>query len=231
MSQSALKNIVYRYGAVVSSVAVAIGVSFLLPGYVYPRPLVLLALVFSIWGRGLGPALVGAAFSTVSVGLVFPELLPKYGMLSDGAMFVLAAVTFSTFSSSKLRAEAQRRGVEQQLRESEERFRATFFRAAVGIAQIGLQGEFLLVNDQLCEILGYAPGDLRGTMFPDLIHSDDREPSLTAMHRLLEGEPPFLSRKLRLVRKDGAICWTSLCVSLVRDQDPILYRRGGGHHR
>ena len=39
------------------------------------------------------------------------------------------------------------------------------------------------------------------------------------MHRLLEGEPPFLSKKLRLVRKDGAICWTSLCVSLVRNQD------------
>ena len=75
------------------------------------------------------------------------------------------------------------------------------------------------MNDQLCEILGYTPADLRGKMFPELIHSDDREPSLTAMHRLLEGEPPFLSRKLRLVRKDGAICWTSLCVSLVRDQD------------
>jgi two-component system cell cycle sensor histidine kinase/response regulator CckA len=219
VSPSALKTIVYRYGAVVSSVAVAVGVSFLLPGYVYPRPLVLLALVLSIWGRGLGPALVGAAFSTVSVGLVFPELLPKYGMVSDAAMFVLAAVTFSAFSSAKLRAEAQRRGVEQQLRESEERFRAIFFRAAVGIAQIGLQGEFLLVNDQLCKILGYTPADLRGKMFSALIHSDDCAPSLTAMHRLLEGEPPFLSRKLRLLRKDGAICWTSLCVSLVRDQD------------
>ena len=219
MSQSAHKTIVYRYGAVVSSVAVAVGVSFLLPGYVYPRPLVILALVLSIWGRGLGPALVGAGFATVTVSLVFPELLPKYGMVSDAAMFVLAAVTFSAFSSAKLRAEAQRRGVEQQLRESEERFRAIFFRAAVGIAQIGLQGEFLLVNDQLCEILGYTPAELRGKMFPELIHSDDREPSLTAMRRLLEGEPPFLSRKLRLVRKDGAICWTSLCVSLVRDQD------------
>ena len=134
-------------------------------------------------------------------------------------MFVLAAVTFSAFSSAKLRAEAQRRGVEQQLRESEERFRAIFFRAAVGIAQIGLQGEFLLVNDQLCEILGYTPAELRGKTFPELTHSDDREPSLTAMRRLLEGEPPFLSRKLRLVRKDGTICWASLCVSLVRDQD------------
>ena len=38
------------------------------------------------------------------------------------------------------------------------------------------------------------------------------------MHRLLEVSPRSYP-ELRLVRKDGAICWTSLCVSLVRDQD------------
>ena len=83
-----------------------------LRGYVYPRPLVLLALVLSVWGRGLGPSLVGAVLATVAVGLIFPELLPKYGMVSDGAMFLLAAVTFSILSAAKLSAEAQRRGVE-----------------------------------------------------------------------------------------------------------------------
>ena len=39
------------------------------------------------------------------------------------------------------------------------------------------------------------------------------------MRRLLEGEPPFLSKKLRIVRKDGVISWASLCVSLVREHD------------
>ena len=150
MLRSALEAIAYRYFPVVASVAAALGVSFLLRGYVYPRPLVLLALVLSVWGRGMGPSLVGAGLATVAVGLIFPELLPKYGMVSDGTMFVLAAVTFSLLSAAKLRAEAQRRGVEQQLRQSEERFRAMFFRAAVGMAQIGRQGEWLLVNDQIC---------------------------------------------------------------------------------
>ena len=111
VSRSALKTIVYRYCPVVSSVAAALGVSFVLRGYVYPRPLVLLALVLSIWGRGLGPGLVGAGLATLTLGLVFPELLPKYGVVSDAAMFVLAAVTFSAFSGTKLRAEAQRRGL------------------------------------------------------------------------------------------------------------------------
>ena len=87
VSRSALKTIVYRYGVVVSSVAVALGVSFVLRRYVYPRPMVLLALVLSIWGRGWGPGLVGAGFATVTVRLTFPELLPRYGTVSDAAMF------------------------------------------------------------------------------------------------------------------------------------------------
>jgi two-component system, cell cycle sensor histidine kinase and response regulator CckA len=210
---------VYRYGPVVLAVTIALGVSFALSGYLYPRPLILLALVLSIWGRGLGPGLVGAGLATIAVGQGFPDLLPKYGMASDAAMFGLAAVTISALSGAKLRAEAGRKGAEQQLRESEERFRAIFFRAGVGIAQIGVQGEWLLVNDQLCQILGYTPAELRNKTFPQLTHADDRELSLTAMRLLLEGGPSFLSRQLRLVRKDGAICWASLCVSLVRDQD------------
>src|SRR5260370_41945664 len=94
LTRSALKRIVYRYGPVISGVAVALGVSFLLPGYVYPRPLVLLALVLSIWGRGLGPGLFGAGLATVTVGLAFPELVPRYGMVSDAPMFLLPALTF-----------------------------------------------------------------------------------------------------------------------------------------
>jgi two-component system, cell cycle sensor histidine kinase and response regulator CckA len=218
VSRSALKAVGYRYGPVVLGVAAALGVSFALVGYVYPRPMILIALVVSIWGRGLAPGLVGAGLATVAVSLAFPELVPKYGMVSDAAMFGLAAVASSALSSAKLRAEAQRRGVEQQLRESEERFRAIFFRAGVGIAQIGLQGEWQLVNDQLCEILGYTRAELCNKTFPQVTHVDDREQSLTAMRELLEDEPSFLSRQLRLIRKDGTICWASLCVSLVRDQ-------------
>ncbi len=219
MLRSALEAIAYRYVPVIASVAAALGVSYLLRGYVYPRPLVLLALVLSVWGRGLSASLVGAVVATLAVGLIFPELLPKYGMASDGAMFVVAAVTFSLLSAAKLRAEAQRRGVEQQLRQSEERFRAMFFRAGVGMAQMGPQGTWLLVNDQLCSILGYTPEQLLRTTLPDVTHSDDRPEARTALRGLLDGEGTFLSKELRLVRSDGAIRWASLCVSLVRDRD------------
>src|SRR5882672_3427879 len=113
-SRSGAISAVQRYGPVALSIAAAAGLSLLLHGYLYPRPLFLLALVLSIWGRGLGPGLVGAGLATVIVRFLYPELLPAYGIVSDTTEFGLAAVAISAFSSSKLRAEARRKRVEDQ---------------------------------------------------------------------------------------------------------------------
>jgi DNA-binding response OmpR family regulator len=83
---------------------------------------------------------------------------------------------------------AERQRTEMALRESEERFRAIFSQAAVGIAQTSIDGIWLLLNDRLCEILGYTQAELRGKTFLDFTHPDDREVSLMAVRRLLAGE-------------------------------------------
>ena len=114
---------------------------------------------------------------------------------------------------------SERKQAEAALRESEERFRATFSQAAVGIAQTSPDGKWLLLNDRFCEILGYTQAELRGKTFLDITHPDDREASLTAVRRLLAGEISSWSAEKRYIHKDGAIVWARLCVSLVRDQD------------
>ena len=43
---------------------------------------------------------------------------------------------------------SERKLAEEKLRESEKRFRATFFQAAVGIAQTTIDGHWLLLNDR-----------------------------------------------------------------------------------
>ena len=50
----------------------------------------------------------------------------------------------------------ERRLTEDYMRESEERWRALFEHAGVGIAQLGLNEQFLRVNPRLCETLGYS---------------------------------------------------------------------------
>jgi PAS domain S-box-containing protein len=113
---------------------------------------------------------------------------------------------------------AERKRTEMALRESEERFRATFSQAAVGITQTAIDGKWLVLNDRLCEILGYTQAELRGKTFLDITHPDDREVSLIAVRRLLAGEMSSHWMDKRYIRKDGSIVWARLCVSLVRDR-------------
>jgi PAS domain S-box-containing protein len=56
----------------------------------------------------------------------------------------------------------ERKLAEAKLREIEKRFRVTFFQAAVGIAQTDIDGQWLLLNDRLCEILGCSREELAG---------------------------------------------------------------------
>jgi len=98
---------------------------------------------------------------------------------------------------------SERKLAEERLRESEERFRATFYQAAVGIAQTTTDGRWLLLNDRLCEILGYSRDELLGKTFVDITHPDDREASLADIRKLLTGEIPYSSLEKRYIGKDG----------------------------
>ena len=50
--------------------------------------------------------------------------------------------------------------LEDELRASQESFRITFEQAAVGIAHVGIDGRWLLVNPRLCDIVGYTQEEL-----------------------------------------------------------------------
>jgi PAS domain S-box-containing protein len=102
-------------------------------------------------------------------------------------------------------------------RESEERFRTTFEQAAVGIAQLHLDGRWLRVNPKLCEILGYLCGDLLSKTFKQVTHPEDVDADLAQAKRLAGGEIDGYFLDKRYVRKDGSHVWTNPRVSLARD--------------
>ncbi len=110
-----------------------------------------------------------------------------------------------------------RKEVEAALRDSEERFRATFHQAAVGMAETGLQGEWLVLNDRFCQIVGYTHDELRTMKFQDITHPDDLAADIAGLRRLTAGEIATYSTEKRYVRKDRAIVWAALFVSVVRD--------------
>jgi PAS domain S-box-containing protein len=104
-----------------------------------------------------------------------------------------------------------------RLQENEERLRATFEQAAVGMAQMTLDGCFWQVNQKFCEIIGYSREELLGRGLLDVTHPDDRADSNENSHRLLRGEVSSFTQEKRYTRKDGAPVWANVTVSLIFD--------------
>lgn len=103
-----------------------------------------------------------------------------------------------------------------QLVASEQRFRATFEQAAVGMAQTSPDGRWLRVNQKLCDITGYTRDELLARGFRDITHPDDISIDLENMQRLLSGSMSAYSREKRYIRKDGTAVWIHITVALVR---------------
>ena len=111
----------------------------------------------------------------------------------------------------------ERKRVEAILHESEDRFRATFEQAAVGIAHVGLDGRFLRVNHKLCDILGYTPAELMGLSFQEITAPAFLAADLENVHKMLANELTTYCMEKRYVRKDGGLIWANLTVSLARE--------------
>ena len=119
----------------------------------------------------------------------------------------------------------EHKNAEEALRQSEKRFRGTFENAAVGIALVGLDGEWLLVNDRLCEIVGYEREELLLTTFKDITHPEDIESDLHLFEQTKRGEIAGYQIEKRYYRRDGQVVWISLTASIQRDdEDRPLYR-------
>ncbi|MEO8306231.1 MAG: PAS domain S-box protein [Betaproteobacteria bacterium] len=107
----------------------------------------------------------------------------------------------------------------EALASREERLRATFNQAAVGIAHTRLDGLFLQVNQKFCDIVGYSPEELLALKFIDIVHGDDIASTRQQSRQLLHGNAGDAApeREVRFVRKDGALVWCLISGSAVRN--------------
>jgi PAS domain S-box-containing protein len=112
----------------------------------------------------------------------------------------------------------ERQAAVAALRESEERFRVMFELSSVGMAQADPQtGRFLRVNQKLCDITGYTSDELLGMRLSEITHPEDRASDWAAFRRLMEGQESQYRREKRYIRKDGAVVWVTVNVTLYRD--------------
>jgi PAS domain S-box-containing protein len=102
----------------------------------------------------------------------------------------------------------------RELRASEQRFRALFEQAAVGVAYIDTHsGGLLAVNEKCAQILGYVREELLTVNFTKLIQPADLPRYEQLMTQLAQGEVSEFVTELRLLCKEGADVWVALSVS------------------
>ena len=113
----------------------------------------------------------------------------------------------------------ERRRQEKTLIESEEKFRATFEQAAVGILHAGLDGSFLRMNQRFCDIVGYSRDELVQMDILDLAHFPDIRPGLDRWHKLTRGQIETFAAEARFRQKTGTFAWVNLTSSLQSYED------------
>lgn len=121
---------------------------------------------------------------------------------------------------------SDRKCSEIALAESAQRFRDTFEQAAVGMAQSSVDGKLLLVNQKLCEILGYSRQELIDKKFQEITLPEDLAKEVEFLRQLLAGEIENYCIEKRYVRKDGDLVWSNLTVSLLRKQNGTQFLMG-----
>jgi len=112
----------------------------------------------------------------------------------------------------------ERRTLELQLQESEQRFFGAFQHAAIGMALVHPDGHFLRVNTAVCQMLGYREDELLALDITAVTHPDDLDADMELLGQLLSGQRDSYQLEKRNFHKDGHSVHLQLSVSVVRDE-------------
>ncbi len=138
------------------------------------------------------------------------------------ALFVLAnELSLKAYQNvQQARFIAERRATEAALRVSEERFRAIFEQAGVGVAQVeSATGRFIRVNRKYADIVGRTPEALIATTVFAIAHPDDLPVLRASAAQPVGPDGTDRSRELRFVRPDGTVVWVRLTAAAMSTAD------------
>lgn len=117
---------------------------------------------------------------------------------------------------------SDRKEIEERLRQSEQKFRSVFDNVSVGMALVNVDGYTILANEADCQFLGYTLEELIGMHFTEFTHPEDLAIDLELYNSLLTGEIGSYVIDKRYIRKDKAVVWGRLSVSLIKNKDGSL---------
>ena len=113
----------------------------------------------------------------------------------------------------------ERKRMEEQIRQSEERYRSIIENMTDGYFEVDLYGNFTYFNDAQCRNLGYTCEELIGMNR----HQYADEKNVKALFRLFNNVYktgiPVKTHEVELIKKDGAIAYNEISVNLIRNKN------------
>jgi PAS domain S-box-containing protein len=102
---------------------------------------------------------------------------------------------------------------------------SAFDQAAIGMAFVGLDGQWLRINPALRQIVGYSEEELLATNFQSITHPDDLAADLNYVQQMLRREIRSYQMEKRYFHKKGCVLWVLLSVTLVCDanNNPLFF--------
>ena len=139
----------------------------------------------------------------------------------DGSTHIINAVNIplaeqNTMVSTVIDITGRKRA-EDELRESEERFRYSFDYAAAGMCIVGIDYKFQRINITFKKMIGYDEDEIKNFTFSDITHPDDLSIGLSQIKKMLDGEIDNASVEKRYIGKDKRIIWAYISISLIRN--------------
>ena len=136
-------------------------------------------------------------------------------MLASGLIITAMVCAFVVVNSG--RGNALKLLVEQrtsELRQSEERFRSMFENAPIGVANVGLDGRFLQVNQSYCDMLGFSRDELLAMHINQISPHDQFLLTDLLNQSRISGLQSFSSENECLC-KTGKLIWSNLSAKII----------------
>jgi len=115
----------------------------------------------------------------------------------------------------------ERKKAEEALAQSEKEFRLMFEKAPIGMALVGIDGDFVKVNDALCETLGYTQAELLARSLLEITHGDETKEFKRLYQQCLQGEIHSFERESYYCGKNNHLIYALLKAALVRDDNHV----------
>lgn len=109
------------------------------------------------------------------------------------------------------------RKAQKEIQISEARFRGAFEYSAIGMTIVSLDGQWLRVNREFVNMVGYPEEELLQLRFKDITHPDDIPENTTLFDEALRGDRETYRLVKRYIHKSGAIVWGRINVSMIKD--------------